>query len=102
MTWPAFSMVNNKSQLTGDTPMNNYDRMDAPTEELIIAKREHHRIATLGRNAIIRDYYRTQALRGNERVTLLLPRPTWRQITVKLISEKTKKLRRLITGALKV
>jgi len=77
-----------------------YDRANAPTE--ILAQREHHRIATLGRNAIIRDHYRTQALRGNERVTRLLPRPTWRKMAVNLIREKTKGLRRLLTAALKV
>jgi len=76
------------------------DRANTPTE--ILARREHHRIATLGRNAIIRDHFKTQALRGNERVTRLLPRPTWRKMTVNLIREKTKGLRRLITTALKV
>ena len=81
--------------------MNNYDRANAPTEELIQGIRPNHAISTLGRNAIIRDYYRTQALRGNERMTKLLPRPTWRSVTVKLIAEKTKRLRRLITEALK-
>jgi hypothetical protein len=80
----------------------NNDRTNAPTEVLIRCEREHHRIATLGRNAIIRDHYKTQALTGNERVTRLLPRPTWRQTTAKLIREKTKRLRRLITTALKV
>lgn len=64
-----------------------YDRANAPTE--ILARREHHRIATLGRNAIIRDYYKTQALRGDERVTRLLPR-------------KTKRPRRMISAALKI
>lgn len=77
-----------------------YNKATAPTE--ILAQREHHRIATLGRNAIIRDHYKTQALRGNERVTQLLPKPTWRKMTVNLIREKTKGLRRLISAVLKV
>ncbi len=78
----------------------NNDRTNAPTEVLIQATRQHHINVTLGGNRIIRDYYRTQFLNGNERVTRLLPRPTWRQTTAKLIREKTKRLRRLITTAL--
>lgn len=49
-----------------------HDRANAPTEALI--QRQYHRIATLGRNQIIRDHYRTQYLKGNERVTSLLPK----------------------------
>jgi len=78
----------------------NYDRANTPTKELIQATRQHHINATLGGNQIIRDYYRTQVLAGRERVTRLLPRPTWRQTTAKLIREKTKRLRRLISEAL--
>jgi hypothetical protein len=78
--------------------MNYYDRSNAPTT--ILATRQQHINATLGGNKIIRDYYRTQVLSGQERVTRLLPRPTWRQMTAKLIREKTKRLRRLITTAL--
>jgi hypothetical protein len=48
------------------------DRANAPTSHL--NKRENHRIATLGRNAIIYDYHRTQFLNGGERITKLLPR----------------------------
>jgi hypothetical protein len=80
--------------------MNIYDRSNAPTEELIQAKREHHRIATLSGNAIIRDCYRTQVLSGQERVTRILPRRSWRRVTLNLIREKTKRLRRLLTEAL--
>jgi len=79
-----------------------YDRANAPTEALIQCNREHHRIATLSSNGIIRDYYKTQALRGYERVTRLLPRPkfTWRQAMANLIRDKTKRLRRLLSTAL--
>jgi hypothetical protein len=86
-----------------ETPMNIYDRANAPTEELIQAARLHHIRATLGGNAIIRDYYKTQYLTG-ERVTRLLPRPkfTWRRTTANLIREKTKRLRRLISEAFNV
>lgn len=80
------------------------DKANAPTEVLIQQTREHHRIATLSGNQIIRDYYKTQALSGNERVTRLLTRPTkkiWSKETVKLIRETTKRLRRLISEALK-
>ena len=67
---------------------------DAPTETLIQAQRKHHVIATLGHNAIIRDYYKTQALTltGGERVTKLLPRrkpSLWRSIVDLIV--KTKK-----------
>jgi len=81
--------------------MNIYDRANAPTEELIEAARLHHRLATLSGNAIIRDYYKTQALTGYERVTQFLPKPksTWRRTTAQLIREKTKRLRRLISEA---
>ena len=57
-----------------------YDRENAPTQVLTeplteaLIRREHHRIATLGRNRIIRDHYKTQALSGRERVTVLLPK----------------------------
>lgn len=78
-----------------------YDRANAPTEALIEGVRPDHRIATLGRNAIIRDYYKTQALSGRERVTRLLPRKrTWRDVMSRLIREKTKRLRRLLSTAL--
>lgn len=77
-----------------------YDIANAPTELLI--QREHHRVATLGRNQIIRDHYKTQALSGRERMTKLLPRPTWRRVAADLIREKTKGLRRLIGTVLKV
>lgn len=63
------------------------DRENAPTEPVIT--RQHHRIATLG-NPIIIDRNRTQ----------LLPRLTWQRATAKLIREKTKRLRRLISKAL--
>jgi len=79
--------------------MNYYERSNAPTEELIQAAREHHRIATLSGNAIIRDYYKTQYLTG-ERVTRILPRRSWRRVTMNLIREKTKRLRRLLSTAL--
>jgi hypothetical protein len=79
--------------------MNIYDRSNAPTT--ILAERQHHINATLGGNKIIRDYYRTQYLTG-ERVTRLLPRKTWRRVTMNLIREKTKRLRRLLTTALSV
>jgi hypothetical protein len=80
--------------------LSNYDRSNAPTT--ILVQREHHRIATLGQNRIIRDHYRTQFLNGNERVTRLLPRKrTWRQVMVNLITEKTKRLRRLLSAALR-
>lgn len=75
-----------------------YDRANAPTEVLIQSKREHHRVATLSGNAIIRDYYKTQALSGHERVTRFLPRKrTWRQAMAILIREQTRRLRRLIS-----
>jgi len=95
-------LFNQQSQLTGDTPMNNfnYDRENAPTEELIQARREHHRIATLGQNKIIRDYH-TRILNGQERVTRLLPRRrSWRQAMTDLINSKTKRLCRLLSTAL--
>jgi len=78
-----------------------YDKANAPTEVLIQSNREHHRVATLSGNAIIRDYYKTQALSGHERVTRLLPRKrTWRQTMANLIREQTKRLRRLLSTAL--
>jgi hypothetical protein len=81
--------------------MNIHERSNAPTEALIQARREHHRIATLSGNAIIRDYYRTQVLSGQERVTRLRPRKrTWRQAMNNLIRDKTKRLRRLLAEAL--
>lgn len=72
------------------------DIANAPTEVLI--QREYHRIATLSGNRIVRDYYKTQALRGQERVTRLLPRPKpslWQSI-VNLIMGITGKKRAVI------
>jgi hypothetical protein len=78
--------------------MNIYDISNAPTT--VFAQREHHRIATLGQNKIIRDYH-TRTLNGQERVTRLLPRRrSWRQAMTDLINSKTKRLRRLLSTGL--
>jgi hypothetical protein len=71
--------------------MNIYDISNALTVDL-----SAHRIATLGGNQIKYDPYRT-------RILPRIPRKrTWQEITTKLILEKTKRLRRLITTALSV
>jgi hypothetical protein len=71
-----------------------YDRSTAPTRTL--TERESYRIATLGRNQIIYDWHKTQALkaRGGERVTRLLPRPKkslWRSIVDLIIGKQTRR-----------
>jgi hypothetical protein len=74
-----------------------YDIENAPTEPLTrpltepLIGREHHRIATLGRNPIVTDRYRTSLL-----PYLAAPRPEWRDA----VAEITRGLRRLIGAAL--